>query len=129
MEFRMMNKSVRRREARKKKFIKLYKQSFGNINYCCQQIGISRASFYVWRNNDLDFRKRIQQIQCQQDLLDFTEQHLVTNIRAGDSKLIKFVLQTKGKNRGYQKNIKIEQQEDIVIRFIDTDQQNDQEEQ
>lgn len=90
-----------RRNRRKREAIELLNRNLGNVSACCQQIGISRATFYEWRQKDPDFDEAVREIN--ERALDFVEGQLFQGIRAGNAKLIIFYLVNRGKSRGYSR--------------------------
>ena len=92
---------VYRRNQRKKELLGLLQKSLGNVAAACEKVGISRATFYEWRQKDEKFDKAVHEIN--ERALDFVEEKLFAGIRAGNAKLIIFYLVNKGKARGYSR--------------------------
>ena len=88
-----------RRNRRKKETLQLLKQSMGNVSAVCERIGISRQTFYKWRQNDPDFDEAVREIN--ETTLDYVEQQMFVEIKKGNAKLIMFYLMNKGRGRGY----------------------------
>jgi len=111
----------------KEKFLEVFANNLGNVQDSCKAAGISRATYYVWKDNDQDFAQAVEEIQ--EGLIDLAESKLLDNIKSGKTNEILFYLRTKGKYRGY-----VERQEitgadgappkieiEIVNKFEDTD--------
>lgn len=65
----------KQRIAKQKKFLKAYGH-IGVIKYACGVAGISRQTFYNWRDNDLEFQKLLPEVKDDAtDTLE-TEAHL-----------------------------------------------------
>ncbi len=88
-------KSVKDREY----FLVCLKDSAGIVGAACEQAGISRGTYYRWREDDEAFRERADDIIEGQ--VDFVENRLLKKIQEGDTTAIIFYLKTKGKKRGY----------------------------
>lgn len=96
----------KRADIKKKKFIEAYEQAMCNITSACKVAGISRETYYNWRERDRDFEKKL--IYAEESVLDFAETMLVKNIREGKETSLIFYLKTKGKKRGYIEQINSE---------------------
>ena len=92
---------VYRRNQRKKELLGLLQKSLGNVAAACEKVGISRATFYEWRQKDEKFDKAVHEIN--ERALDFVEEKLFAGIRAGNAKLIIFYLVNRGRSRGYSR--------------------------
>ncbi len=86
-------------EAKKKTIITALKNSFGNISKACESAGISRRTFYNWKDEDPDFRDELDGIN--EYILDRVENSLLDLIEGGNVTATIFYLKTKGKHRGY----------------------------
>lgn len=91
---------ARTRQAKAKKdALEVLRQTFGNVSMCCEKIGISRPTFYQWRADDPAFDAEVEAIN--ERTLDFVESKMIQGIRDGNTRLIMFYLNCKGKKRGY----------------------------
>ena len=104
----------------KKKFLPILEFHLGNITSACNQMNISRGTFYDWVNNDDDFKKQVDEIG--EIALDFVESKLFQKIdgihsktddgivykKEPDTTAIIFYLKTKGRKRGYIERTEIE---------------------
>ena len=88
-----------RRSRRKKELIDVLRKTFGNVMLSCQKVGISRATFYLWRQEDPEFDEAVHEIN--EMTLDFVEHELLKGIKEGNTRLIMFYLTAKGRSRGY----------------------------
>ena len=88
-------------ELKKKSFIEAFEKSFGNVSQACRSVGITRATFYNWKNDDPEFLEALEAIEPQEVFVDFAENALAKKIKDGDTTAIIFALKTKGKKRGY----------------------------
>jgi|TARA_R110000772_G_scaffold67961_1_gene150529 hypothetical protein len=89
-------------------FIEVFSKKAANIGATCRAIGISRQTFYNWKNDDQDFAEKI--FNAQEDLLDNAESKLQEHINNDDKICTMFFLKTKGKSRGYSERQEIEHQ-------------------
>ena len=88
-----------RRNKRKREAIELLKRSCGVVSKVCERIGISRQTFYKWRQTDPEFDEAVREVN--EHALDFVEGQLFKGIAEGNAKLIMFYLMNKGRSRGY----------------------------
>lgn len=78
----------------------------GLVATACQKSNISRATYYLWFNNDKDFRSKCEDIIERQ--VDIVEAALFSKISEKDTASIIFYLKTKGKNRGYVERVEVD---------------------
>ena len=113
-----MNKS----EHIKKGLLDALEKSLGVVTTACKQVGIGRTTFYNYYNEDIDFAKKVDDIE--NVALDFAESQLHKQIQEGSTAATIFLLKTRGKKRGY-----VERQEitgadglptDIEIKIVKT---------
>lgn len=83
----------------KTRLLAALEQSLGVVTDACNEVGISRSTFYNYCREDEDFKKEVEELQ---DLaLDFVESQLFKNIKNGSDACTIFYMKTKGKKRGY----------------------------
>ena len=81
-----------------KRFIEVYFENNGNISKTCEDIGISRSTYYNWIKEE-DFKEQLNLIE---DIkVDYVETKLFDLIDKGNVTAIIFYLNNKGKRRGY----------------------------
>ena len=105
-----MNKS----EHIKKGLIEALEKSLGVVTTACKQVGIGRTTFYNYYNEDIDFAKKVDDIE--NVALDFAESQLHKQIQEGSTAATIFLLKTRGKKRGY-----VERQEITGAEGVPTD--------
>ncbi len=76
-------------------------KTLGIVTPAAEKCGISRSSHYDWLRNDPNYRDAVESLN--EVVLDFAEQNMIKRINEGSDQLIKFLLQTRGKERGYVK--------------------------
>lgn len=86
-------------EKSKDRFIDELKKAGGIISAACENAGISRQTYYNWKDADPGFAAMVDDVMQAQ--IDFVESRLMKNISAGDTTSIIFYLKTRGKNRGW----------------------------
>lgn len=92
--------AVKARQSKiKKEALEVLKKTFGNVSLTCEKLGISRFTFYKWRNEDAEFNEAVEDIN--ERTLDFVESKMIQGIQEGNTKLIIFYLNSKGRRRGY----------------------------
>jgi len=97
------------KEKKKKAMLKALAKHNGIIYKAAKEVGCSRQLFWVYGNEDEEFRKEAKEITEIQ--IDKVEERLLGRIEEGSDKLIEFYMATKGKHRGYKKTQDIEVQE------------------
>lgn len=83
----------------KKAILKALEDSCGVVSTACKAIDQPRSTFYKWMNDDLEFKKAVEELQ--DVAIDSVESALHTLIKKGDTAATIFYLKTKGKKRGY----------------------------
>ena len=86
-------------DTHKKALLEALEKSLGVVTTACKSVGVSRASFYNWYNEDPEFREAADSMQ--DVALDFAESQLFQQIKGGVPSSTIFYLKTKGKKRGY----------------------------
>lgn len=81
------------------KITKVYEKKGCNISQTCEALGISRKTFYEWKEKKKKLAEALEEID--ESLLDFAESKLLEHIQDGDTQTLMFYLRTKGKQRGY----------------------------
>lgn len=89
----------KRAEKSKQYALEVLKKNFGNVSLTCEKVGISRMTFYKWRSEDAEFNQEVEDIN--ERTLDYVESKLLQGIQDGNTRLIMFYLNCKGKKRGY----------------------------
>lgn len=89
----------KRAEKSKRYALESLKSTLGNVSLTCEKVGISRMTFYKWRSEDPEFNRQVEEIN--ERTLDFVESKLLQGIQDGNTRLIMFYLNCKGKKRGY----------------------------
>lgn len=127
-----MNEESGRMSKAKEKFLKLYAKNMGTVSLTCQQAGISRTTFYKWRNTTPSFAQQLEEIEDEQ--VDYAESKLKVNISNGDQRAIEYFLDRKGKKLGYgpkdssiniSNTQKVEQKAIIKIGMRQTDREKE----
>ena len=84
---------------RKKAMLTALESSLGIVTTAAKQAGINRSTHRNWMRSDPAYAEAAREIE---DIaLDFSESHLMSQIRAGNITAIIFFLKCKGKRRGY----------------------------
>lgn len=81
------------------KFLEIFSDKAGNIAASTEAMGISRRTYYNWRDSNKAFRERCEDVR--EELIDYAESKLMINIKEGKEASIFFLLKTLGKHRGY----------------------------
>ena len=89
----------RKQEKQKKAALEYLRKTFGNVSLTCEKIGISRFTFYRWRDEDSEFNAAVEEIN--ERTIDTVESQMLKGIQDGNARLIIFFLSTKGRGRGY----------------------------
>jgi len=89
----------------KQRFLTILDEHLGIISYAAQQAGIPRRTIYEWMDQDLEFQRKVKEIDHKQ--LDFVERKLLENVKNNDTRAITFYLSTKGRGRGYSTRVEL----------------------
>ena len=108
----MSNKS----DIYKSRLLEALENSLGVVTTACKKANVSRKTFYQYCNDDLEFKKAVDDIE--NIALDFAESQLHKQIQGGNTAATIFYLKTKGKKRGYVERQEITGNEGEAIRFI-----------
>ena len=79
--------------------IKVYEKKGCNITQTCSALGISRKTFYEWKEKKKKLDEGLKEVD--ESILDWAESKLVEHINNNDLQALIFFLRTKGKKRGY----------------------------
>lgn len=85
--------------AKKRAILEALEQSLGVVTTACRAVGISRQTFYRWKDENEEFRAAVEDID--NITLDFAESQLFKQIKDGNTTATIFFLKTRGKDRGY----------------------------
>jgi len=105
------------RDTKKLQFLTKFEES-GNISASCECVGISRMTFYRWKDEDSDFAETFTDLQ--ESVGDFVEDQLLMQIKAGETAATIFYCKTRLKNRGYVERIENEQVGDQKVIIHET---------
>lgn len=75
---------------KKKLFVRLYNQLFGNISNTCLGVGIARQTYYDWLEKDELFRSLI--MESEMNLNDEIREVLINKAASGDMTAVIFYL-------------------------------------
>jgi len=83
----------------KKELLDALENCYGVIATACNQVRVSRKTFYNYINRDQKFADQVREIR--EKNIDFVEDKLLQKINAGDTASIIFYLKCKAKHRGW----------------------------
>lgn len=81
-------------------------KQLGVVTAAAEQAGISRETHYEWMKKDPNYKAWIEDLP--ERTHDFVENALLKEIKKGNHMCIMFYLKTKGKERGYVEEKKLE---------------------
>ena len=81
------------------KIVEIYEKKGCNITAACTALGISRKTFYEWKDKKKKLAEGLE--AAEESILDYAESKLVEHIQNDDVQALIFFLRTKGKKRGY----------------------------
>lgn len=93
-------------QKQKNKFLSAYEKSLGNITIACKAAGFVRSTFYLYKEKDKDFGKRVRELN--ESVGDFVESKLLKRINNNDITGIIFYCKTRLKSRGYIEKSEVE---------------------
>jgi len=86
-------------------FMILFTVNLGNITTTCEQVGISRSTYYNWMKEQ-EFTDRLAHVS--EERLDLAEHALLSAVQAMDVTAIRYYLDSQGRSRGYGKASQLE---------------------
>lgn len=86
-------------DQKKQQVLRTLEQALGVVTTACRSAGISRDTFYRWKQEDEDFARQVQDIN--EIAIDFAESQLHQQIKDGNTSATIFYLKSKAKQRGY----------------------------
>jgi glucan phosphorylase len=89
---------IEEKEKAKENIIELFKVTKGvTVGYVCRKADISRKTFYEWRKEDEEFKKKTDELreEKKKDMDDFAERVLYKKIAEGDNACLIFYLKTR----------------------------------
>lgn len=81
------------------KMLEALGETFGHIGRACDKAGIHRRSHNRWANKDPEYERAVYELG--QIVIDDAELMLMSQVNKGDTRAIIFLLNTKGKDRGW----------------------------
>lgn len=68
-------------------------EKVSNISIACDKVGISRYTFYRWRNEDKKFAKKVEKAMRfgDESVCDLVDSKIISAVKNGDWKALKFV--------------------------------------
>ena len=103
-------------------------QKFGNVYLSCLKIGISRATYYRWKQEDEKFKKEAEEAERvgRENICDVAEHSLLQNIKNKDQRAIEFTLTHNSEK--YKRNqttnvVIVHKKEDSTISSVNNDKQ------
>lgn len=90
----------------KKNVLEALRLSLGVVSTACDKVNLSRSTYYKWLHNDPEFAAEVADVD--ELILDFGETNLFKLINKGNPKCTMFLLETRGRKRGYVKKREIE---------------------
>lgn len=105
------------------KIIQIYEKKGCNITATCTALGISRKTFYEWKEKKKKLAEGLE--AAEEAIIDFAESKLVEHINNDDVQALIFFLRTKGKKRGYvektETDVNLNQFEELMKSCEDDD--------
>ena len=83
----------------KTELLSALESTLGVVSTACKKVGCKRSTFYRLKEEDLEFRKNVDEIS--EVAIDYAETALFKQIKNGIPSSTMFYLKTKAKNRGY----------------------------
>lgn len=94
------NKKIITTAKNKERLLIELEKTLGIVTSACKICNLDRVTFYNYYNNDEEFKAKVDSINEQ--TIDFAENSLLKQIKAGDTTATIFYLKTKGRKRGYE---------------------------
>lgn len=101
----MSNNREEKTEKNKELLLLAMEKHLGIVSAACNDVGLSRETYYKYYNNDKNFKDKIDALN--EYTLDFVEAQLLKQIKSGSERSILFYMRYKGKKRGYTDSLDI----------------------
>lgn len=101
----------------KKRLLNALEKHLGVVSSACNEVNISRTTYYDYYNKDLKFKEKVDELQ--NVALDFVESKLFQQIQNDNPTSTIFYLKTKGKKRGYIEQQILEHKGGIESKLIE----------
>lgn len=101
----------------KKRLLIALEKHLGVVSSACNEVGISRTTYYDYYNKDSKFKNQVDELQ--NVALDFVESKLFNQIHNDNPTSTIFYLKTKGKKRGYIERQEIQHSGGIESKLIE----------
>lgn len=85
------NKEQYRTTAKKKLFLEIFGKTMGTITVACEKADIARETYYLWKNTDPDFVKRLNEVEMQRQ--EMVEDRVYKLIQQDDGPTIRWFLE------------------------------------
>tara|TARA_R100001443_G_scaffold13007_1_gene22906 strand:- start:6440 stop:6835 length:396 start_codon:yes stop_codon:yes gene_type:complete len=108
-EIEHYKKEQERTRIQKAKILEALEQTLGVVTPACKAVGISRSTFYKWKEEDPKFSEEVGKIIGLR--LDFLENEMLRRIQnnsQGSNTLLMYELNNRGRERGYGNDQKID---------------------
>lgn len=92
---------------KKKSFLSMFPELFGNISKTAESIGIDRGTYYHWIRTDKEFKQAIEDLQPKRIIIDLAKSKLIEAVEQGNITAIIFTLKTIGKDEGFSERAEI----------------------
>ena len=107
---------------KQRQFVKAYSEMYAcNVSATCKGLKVNRRTYYMWMEEQPDFREAIQ--DARESLIDLAETKLQQNIMEGKESSIFFFLKTQAKDRGYietvEQKVQINPFEELMMNLPD----------
>lgn len=102
----MINPELEQIDDPKKRMLAALEMHLGIVSMAAKEARVGRSTHYLWMKEDEEYRKQVEEMQ--ELALDTVENHLMLNIKDGDTTAAIFYLKTKGKKRGYIERTEID---------------------
>ncbi len=90
------------RKDRKAILLKELKKTYGLITEACENLNVSRSTYYTYYNNDPEFAAQVDHIK--ESKTDFYETQLMKQAKQGNAASTIFYLKTQARDRGFIEN-------------------------
>lgn len=110
----------------KRLLIEQLKAEYGNVSVACENVGVSRKTFYEWKKQDKEFADEVDYIQTEYRV-DMLEKHAKNHVDGGNVTVLLAMLNAYGRNRGYGQQREREQTNNRVttINIIHSDDEHE----
>lgn len=102
---------------RKVAFMNYFRKGLGDISSACKKAKVTRQLYYYWIKNDENFKAEVE--FTDDEIVDIGQRALLKKVKQGDTRSIIYLLNSKGRKRGYGNTLILENKKEDIEEMTD----------